>query len=692
MENIDYKKLSAKKVKQLIEQLATEINIHNKAYYVYDTPIISDTEYDQLFNTLKILEEKFPEYVKEDSPTKKVGFTAQDKFRKLEHKTPMLSLGNAFLEEDVEDFILRIKRFLNTDKFPEIFCEPKIDGVSFSAAYKNGNLTVGATRGDGYIGENITPNIKTIRNFPHFISNAPDFLEVRGEIYIEKSDFEEFNKTQEREDKIQFANPRNAASGSLRQLDYSITASRPLKYFAYSIVSSSKKIADTQEKLLKQLADFGFVVNSLGKLAKSTSHIFEFYNQLLALRDKLKYEIDGVVYKVNNFELQDRLGFIARSPRFAIAHKFPAIIAETKLLGITVQVGRTGTLTPVAELEPIHIGGVMVSRATLHNHQEIQRLDLRIGDTVTLYRAGDVIPKVTNVNIKKRPKSAVPFIFPSLCPSCKSEVHFSPDEAIIRCNNGLNCPKQLEESITHFVSKNAMNIESIGRKQVKFLLDKKMIRNSADLFVLEENNQASINKLGNMPGWGEKSTKNLFKNINKSKIITLNRFIYALGIRHIGESNSKILSREFKNAKNFIDSMEKLANIDEQIYNQLCHLDGIAEKTLLDIKNFFLCPQNIDTIRKLLLLLTIKEYEDPKKSSALAGQNIMFTGTLNTFSRSEGKAQAEKLGAVVVSSVTNKTTLVVAGENPGSKLRKAHELGIKVISERKWQEIIEKNL
>ena len=685
---MDIQRVTAEQAKELIKKLSEEIKDYNIAYYQENSPKISDAEYDQLFFTLKNLEEKFPQYLTEDSPTQNVGSHILDKFEKHEHKTPMLSLANGFEIKDIADFIDRTKRFLRTDDFPEIYCEPKIDGVSFSATYINGKLMTGATRGDGYIGEDITANIKTIKNFPRIITNAPEFLEVRGEIFIEKEDFIKLNKQQELQEKQIFANPRNSASGSLRQLDPSITRLRPLKYFTYGLGHSSMKFAGTQEKLLLALANFGFQTNKIGKLVNSLEELKAFYENLLVIRNTLAYEIDGVVYKVNSFELQQRLGFIARSPRFAIAHKFPAVIAETKLLGVIVQVGRTGVLTPVAELEPIKIGGVTVARATLHNFAEIKRLDIRIGDTVLLHRAGDVIPKVNEVNLSKRTGSEKIISVPTNCPSCNSLLHILPDDVIIRCDNGLSCPTQLVRSIIHFASKDALDIDGLGTRQIEFLQSVGFINNPIDIFFLEAKNTESLTKLENMSGWGAKSVENLFNSIRDAKRTTLERFIYSLGIRQIGQSNAKILAKEFGTIKNSINSMLLLAEGDEEKYYQLRSLEGFADKTVNDIRNFFSCKQNVDTINQLVSILEVEDYENNTISSSITGLNVIFTGTLNSISRNEAKARAEKLGAKIVSSVSANTDLVIAGEKAGSKLKKAEELGIKIISEKEWLEII----
>lgn len=673
---------------QEIKELSTLIKKYNEEYYINDAPTISDAEYDQLFHQLKTLEEQYPEFASKDSPTQTIGSTVQSKFSKHTHKQPMLSLGNCFSEEELADFIARIQRFLSISEFPKIFCEPKIDGVSFSATYENGQLKTGATRGDGYVGEDITQNLKTIKDLPHTIKCAPDFLEIRGEIYIEKKDFEKLNAKQEELGKQVFANPRNSAAGSLRQLDYSITASRSLKYFAYAVGHTSAPFASSQEELLEKFKQLGFRTNPLQKSSTKLADIIEFYNKLTKIRDELDYEIDGVVYKVNDFAMQDRLGFIARTPRFAIAHKFPAIISETKLRSITVQVGRTGALTPVAELETINIGGVNVSRATLHNFQEIERLDVRIGDTVLLHRAGDVIPKVTGINKEKRPATSQKFHLPKNCPSCGSELHIDPVDVIVRCDNGLNCPAQLSAAIKHFVSKNAMNIDGMGAKQVEFFLEKGMIKNITDIFSLESVNENSMTKLENMPGWGKKSAQNLFENINEAKKTSLARFIYSLGIRQVGENNAKILAKELPSAEIFITKMTELTDGETGIFEKLDNLDGIGHKILIDMQNFFSCPQNIATIKKLLEILTIEDYVNNVVASSISGQNIIFTGNLSSLSRNEAKAQAERLGAKVVNSVSNNTNMVVAGEKAGSKLKKAEELGIKIIGEEDWKQIV----
>ncbi len=684
---IDITSISNKKGKKLIKKLTKEINKYNEAYYIKNESIISDAKYDQLLDLLKALEKKFPKFITK-SNIEKVGAdsSVQSKFKKHIHKEAMLSLDNAFSEQDIEKFITKINRFLKITTFPIICCEPKIDGVSFSATYSKGKLIKGATRGNGYIGEDITENIKTIKNLPHIINNNLNSLEIRGEIYLEKEDFDDLNIKQQQLGKEKFSNLRNAASGSLRQLDHNVTANRPLKYFAYSIGTINSFFIKDQIEVLNKLTNLGFNVNPLYVSAKSIKDMLNFYQKIIAIRDTLKYEIDGVVYKINNFTLQRRLGSTNKSPRFSIAYKFPALIEETKLLNISIQVGRTGILTPIAKLKPLDIGGVKISKASLHNHQQIKKLDIRIGDTVKVYRAGEVIPKILSINIKKRDTNSSPFIFPTYCPSCKSQLLINEKKPIIRCNNGLNCPKQIEESIIHFVNKNAMNIEGLGKKRIRFLLEHKMISSIPDIFLLEKNNH--INKLHTITGWGIKSTQKLFEHINLSKTIALEKFIYAIGIKNIGQNHAKTLSREFKTIDMFFKSMLELAKHNKNIYNQLYSLEDISTNKINNLKNFFLCEQNINIIKQLLLILIITNYKENKQGLLFRNEIIIFSGKLKLFSRNEAKVKAQQLGAQISSSITTKTTLLIVGENPGSKVREATKLGIKIISEQEWYNII----
>jgi len=687
-QDIDISKLDSAGAEKLINSLTDEIIIYNKAYHVDDAPLISDAQYDQLFQLLQTLEEKFPKFMREDSPTKIVGAETSSKFAKVTHSMPMLSLNNGFTPEDIEDFTDRISSFLKLDEFSPIFCEPKIDGLSFSARFEHGILTIASTRGDGYIGEDITNNLKTIKSFPIILKDAPEVLEVRGEIYMDKADFEELNKRQSDFGKPKFANPRNAAAGSLRQLDAKITASRPLKYFVYSLGSSSSKVADCQSALLEKFESFGFAVNKVCKLALSVQEIWDFYEDSKKSRDQLDYEIDGVVYKLNDFALQDRMGFIARSPRFAIAHKFPAIIGTTRLNNITIQVGRTGVLTPVAELEPLFIGGVSVARASLHNFKELERKDIRIGDYVYLQRAGDVIPQITGVDKSRRASDVQQVLSPTICTSCNGPLHYEEDDIIIRCDNGLNCPAQNYERLRHFASKGGMDIEGLGKKQISFFIEKGLISNPVDIYSLEERDAQNIVRLKNMPGWGDKSADNLFANIRKSKDVSLPKFIYAIGIKHIGESNARVLASEFVTFDNFFKAMHDLKSGRQDIYVRLSNIDGIGDKILHDIINFFDIEENVATITKLMEVLNIKEYQERIRETSLSSKIIVFTGALDGLSRAEAKATAERLGATVASSVSSNTSFVVAGSDAGSKLKKARELGVQIIDEVEWVKLV----
>ncbi len=684
--------LSDIEAKKLLKFLVAEIKKYDKAYYEENNPLISDAQYDILKNLNSEIEKKFPYLILADTPSKRVGITPKSHFAKVKHLKPMLSLANGFNVNDIQDFIIKIQKFLKIDYFPQIVCEPKVDGLSFNARYEYGILRLASTRGDGYIGENITENIKTIRNFPQTIPIADKIFEVRGEIYITKEDFLLLNSQQQKEGKTLFANPRNAASGSLRQLDPTITGKRPLKYFVYALGEVINNFATSQFKLLQNLKKTGFLINENYTLSNNIDDMIKFYNKLYAMRDDLPYEIDGIVYKVNNFDLQERLSFTSTSPRFALAHKFPAVIGRTKIIDITIQVGRTGALTPVAELEPIRISGVIISRASLHNYQEIESKDIRIGDYVFLQRAGDVIPQISNVDLTSRTDNVCKFVFPNQCPSCHIDLVIDLDEdAIIRCNNSLNCPAQIYERIYHFVSKDALNIDGLGRKQVQFLLEKGYIENVIDIFHIEENNQkSSLVKLENMLGWGSKSVDNLFRSIHKAKTVTLAKFIYALSIRYVGEGNAKILSKEFKTAENFLKEGLKLANNEQGVYEKLSNMEGLGEKIINQLKKFFMIHENVDLVSTLIKILDIKNFQEQSTSLPLLGQIVVFTGTLNSLSRSEVKSQAERLGAKVGSQVSSNTNLVVAGSNTGNKLNKAQQIGIKIINEEEWLNMVKK--
>jgi len=684
---IDLKTLGKKDAKKLLENLYKDLKRYNKSYYVDNVSLISDAEYDKLLELCNLLEEKFPDLRLSDSPTQTVGYKVLDYFEKVTHSKPMLSLANAFSREDVGDFIERIQNFLKREEFLPICMEPKIDGVSFAITYEKGVLKRAASRGDGYIGEDITENVKTIKDLPHRLEgDVPDLLEVRGEVYIEKADLEKLNQDQEKIGKQIFANPRNAASGSLRQLDANIAAKRPLKYFIYGIGDTGFVPKDNQYDLLKFFEILGFKVNPNIQLAKNIEGIFNYYNNLQEKRDSLPYEIDGIVYKVNDFALADRLGFVARSPRSALAHKFPAIIGSTILKDIVVQVGRTGALTPVAELEPVSIGGVVVSRASLHNSDEIKRLDVRIGDKVFLQRAGDVIPKIVSVDIENRTAELPTYSFPSNCPSCNMEVFEYEDEAVIRCENGLSCPAQNYERIIHFVSRNAFNIEGLGKKQIEFLISNHYIENPSDIFTFLT--QENIDKLSKSDRWGEKSVSNLIENIEKSKNISLDKFIYALGIRHIGQTNAKILAEEFLNAPSFLEFLNSVHLASSDAIERIHNLHGLGEKASEMVREFGLLQQNIDLVSKLISSLNISDYKTSQIDSKISGKTVIFTGSLESISRAEAKEMAEKLGAKVASAISKNVDIVIAGPGAGSKLKKAHELGLEVIDEALWLELV----
>jgi DNA ligase (NAD+) len=663
--------LSTEEARTLLSQLNAELLSHNDAYYNENKPLISDAEYDFLFNLYQEIEQKFPELKLVDSISNRVGAEpTHAQLKKIPHKVPMLSLANCFDEVDLGQFLQRIKNFLAINYLPEIFCELKIDGLSFSATYQNGKLLNASTRGDGFIGEDITENIKTLHDFPLQIQTDLEILEVRGEVYMPKSEFVKLV-----EEGRDFANPRNAAAGSLRQLDPEETGKRNLHYFVYGLGFCSSNFAETQAALIVKLKEAGFCVNDHYMLSQGTQQILQFYNQISRIRDSLDYEIDGVVYKVNDFALQERLGFVSRAPRFAIAHKFPAIIAKTKLLAITVQVGRTGALTPVAELEPVNIAGVVVSRATLHNHKEIERKDIRIGDLVYLQRAGDVIPQVTGVDLQARAVDTQKFVMPKECPSCGSEISYNQDDIILRCENELNCSAQIFKHLCHFVSRLAFNIEGLGKKQIELFLEKGLLKNPVDIFRLHEKKS----EIETWPGFGKKSVENLLESIENSKKITLAKFIYALGIRHIGDTNAQLLAKELKKTEFFLDF---LLNIDACI-GRLEEIDGFGEKIILAIQQFAQNQDNIQVIQELIEILEIQEYV-VHEVSEFAGKTVVFTGTLESFSRDEAKHVAQKLGMKVRGSISSQTDFLVAGRDVGSKLKKAQDAGVRVLSEQEW--------
>lgn len=691
----EVKELSEDEAKQELAYIASEMAKADIAYYQNDNPYLTDAEYDSLKRRNEELEKIFPHLRRKDSPSQKVGAPILSAFKKVTHRFPMLSLGDVFSSEEVDDFIMGVKRFLNTSKDITFMAEPKIDGLSFSARYEKGRFVQGATRGDGITGEDITENLKTIRQLPQYIEgNVPEILEIRGEVYMAKSDFFALNKKYQQEGKKTFANPRNAAAGSLRQLDAKITAERNLSIFAYTWGEVSERVWTSQEDFFKHLQEWGFPTNPHNKLCQNLQEIEENFAKLSEIRSSLPYDIDGVVYKVNDIALQERLGFLTRTPRWAIAHKFPAEQAVTKINNIRVQVGRTGALTPVADLEPINVGGVIVSHATLHNEDEIKRKDIRIGDSVIIQRAGDVIPQIVSVIKEKRSQDSKEFIFPTTCPICGAHAIREEDEAVRRCTGGLTCPAQAKERIIHFVSRDAFDITGLGSSIIEDFYNDGILKNPADIFSLEERNQegdlfsqqkSSVLHLEQREGWGKKSVEKLFQAITLKKKISLPRFIYALGIRQVGTATALLLARHYGTFAKFKQEMENKET------GPLVSIDGIGASMATDIVEFFQEQHNQEIINRLLERITVEEYIDTTNyDSPLSGKTVVFTGTLEQMTRSEAKAKAQSMGAKVAGSVSSKTDYVIIGADAGSKAAKAQELGIKILSEQEFLELINK--
>jgi DNA ligase (NAD+) len=678
-----------------LRRLAALIRHHDELYYRQDAPEISDAEYDALRRRNDAIEDRFPKLVRPDSPSKRIGAPAGEGFGKIRHKVPMLSLGNAFEASDVTDFVERVHRFLRLpDDAPLAFmAEPKIDGLSISLRYVDGELIEAATRGDGMEGENVTRNVMTIAEIPHRLHGrgVPETIDVRGEIYMTREDFALLNERQASSGGKVFANPRNAAAGSLRQLDPSITAARPLRFFAYAWGEASKLPADTQSGVDAAFAKWGLPVNSRARICNGAEELIAYYEELAEERAELAYDIDGVVYKVNRLDLQERLGFVSRSPRWAIAHKFPAQQAMTVLKGIDIQVGRTGALTPVARLEPVTVGGVVVTNATLHNEDEIKRRDVRIGDTVFVQRAGDVIPQILGYVPGKRPKGAKEYVFPDRCPACGSHAVRETNEktgrvdVVRRCTGGLICPAQRVERLKHFVSRNAFDIEGLGEKNIQAFYDDGLIQSPEDIFTLAVRDARSVKKLEDREGWGPQSATKLFNAIAARRNIALDRFIYALGIRHVGETTAKLLARFYGSIENFRTAMiEAAKGKDSEAFKELDNIEGIGEVVAEAIADFFAEPHNVRVVDDLLKEVSPEPLEAVDTTSAVAGKTVVFTGTLTLMTRGEAKAQAERLGAKVAGSVSKKTDYVVAGADAGSKLSKARELGVQVIDEEEW--------
>lgn len=681
--------MTEEEAKAELERIAKEMAKSDIAYYQNDAPYLSDAEYDALKRRNAELEAMFPQLVRADSPSKKIGAPLQSGFGKVPHRFPMLSLGDVFSIEEVEDFIAGVKRFLNTESDIAFMCEPKIDGLSFTARYENGVFVQGATRGDGTTGEDITANLRTLAQLPPKIEGkVPAVLEVRGEVYMSKSDFFELNRKNEAEGRKIFANPRNAAAGSLRQLDPNITRERNLSLFAYTWGEVSERPWDSQEDFFKHLRQWGFPTNPNNRLCGSVREIEDFFKNLMQIRASLAYDIDGVVYKVNDISLQERLGFLTRTPRWAIAHKFPAEQAVTTIKDIRIQVGRTGALTPVADLEPINVGGVMVAHATLHNEDEIKRKDIRIGDSVVIQRAGDVIPQVVSVVLEKRPANSREYEFPHICPQCGAHAIREEDEAVRRCTGGLTCPAQAIERLKHFVSRDAMDIDGLGAKIIEDFYREGIIRNPVDIFTLEQRNGGAGDDLfsladglhlENRDGWGKKSVENLFMAINRRRKVPLARFIYALGIRQVGSATARLI------AQNFVSWTAFATDMKDGNTEKLLSIDGIGEAMAQDMVEFFKEEHNLKTINLLLREITAEDFTDIIRSdSPLSGKTVVFTGTLAKLTRAEAKAKALSAGAKVAGSVSKNTDYVVLGADAGSKAAKAAELGIQILSEEQF--------
>ncbi|MFQ5565789.1 MAG: NAD-dependent DNA ligase LigA [Paracoccaceae bacterium] len=701
----DIKNLSPEAAQAEVARLTEEVAAHDRAYHRDDAPTVSDAEYDALKRRLIELEAAFPDLALPDSPTRQVGAAPAEGFGKVRHRVAMLSLGNAFTDEEVGEFVERVGKFL---KIPpqdiEFTSEPKIDGASLSLRYEGGVLIEAATRGDGSVGENVTANARTIDDIPERLaSDVPEIFEVRGEVYMHHEEFAALNAVQEASGAKVFANPRNAAAGSLRQLDASITAARPLRFFAYAWGEVSALPAETQSGVIEALGKWGFKVSPLMRRCASVAEMLDHYHQIEEDRASLGYDIDGVVYKVDRLDWQQRLGFRAREPRWAIAHKFPAERAFTVLEGIDIQVGRTGALSPVARLKPVTVGGVVVSNATLHNEDYIAGLggkgepirsgrDLRIGDTVEIYRAGDVIPKVLDIDLARRPTDAQPYEFPHTCPACGSPALREEGEAVRRCTGGLTCPAQAVERLKHFVSRGAMDIEGLGAKQVEAFSTARLIAEPADIFTLEARQRAGEIDLYRRDGKGRptnlKSVENLFRAIAARRSVDLARFIFALGIRHVGETTARMFARHYLSWSAFAGAMTAAAT-DPVARDQIVAIDGVGAVLADAVIAFFADPHNQDALARLLEHVTARDAEAPgAQDSPVAGKTIVFTGTLERMSRAEAKARAEALGARVSGSVSARTDLVVAGPGAGSKAKKAAELGIETLDEDGWLALI----
>jgi len=703
-ENHPVEKLDKMQAEKELIRLNEILDRANSDYYSNDAPNLSDAEYDTLKKRNLDIESRFPNLKLKNSVSDKIGSKPSSTFKKIKHTVKMLSLANGFDEQDIIDFDHRVKKILGSeDRVISYVAEPKIDGLSLSLKYIDGKLFQATTRGDGEVGENVTENAITIQNIPKYIQNAPSILEIRGEVYMSLNDFNELNIKQKNIDAKIFSNPRNAAAGSLRQLDSKVTASRPLKFYAYAWGEVSTPISDTQYNAINRLRKFGFSTNDLTKKCYGPKELISHYNNISNKRADLGYDIDGVVYKVDDLSYQDRLGFRSTTPRWAIAHKFPAEIAQTWLESIEIQVGRTGALSPVARLKPVNVGGVIVSNATLHNEDYIKGKDskgniirdgndIREGDWVYVYRAGDVIPKISDVDVSKRISTSKPYTFPSFCPECNSPSERIEGDSVARCIGGITCPAQAVQGLAHFVSRGAFDIDGLGNKQIEQFYQLGWVKEPADIFKLKLRYENGIKRLENRDGWGQKSANNLFNAVEAKRIIPLNKMLYALGIRHVGETSAMLLSKHYKSFDNLKKSMNEAKNLEGSSWSDLMSIDGVGEvlaKALIQIFNNPAQRQIIDNLVEELIIED--EIENIVSGSPLEGMVVVFTGSLELMSRSEAKISAEKFGAKVSGSVSKKTDFVVSGPGAGSKEKKAIELGVKVLSESEWLKLINLN-
>ena len=688
-------KLTPAQAKAELKRLAVEIGEHDKRYYQDDAPTVSDAVYDALRRRNNAIEQRLPDLIRADSPSRRIGAPPAQKFAKIRHAVPMLSLGNAFSDNEVAEFVERVRRFLRLPQDEEIaiVAEPKIDGLSCTLRYEGGRLANGATRGDGFEGEDVTANVATIKDIPNRLGGpaVPEICEIRGEVYMSHADFAALNERQEKQGKQIFANPRNAAAGSLRQLDSSITASRPLRFFAYSYGEMSRVPAETQSAMLKWFERVGFETNPLTRVCHSVEELLAFHRSMESRRATLGYDIDGVVYKVDRLDWQRRLGFVSRNPRWAVAHKFPAEKATTIVKAIDIQVGRTGALTPIARLEPVTVGGVVVSNATLHNEDEIERLGVRVGDTVTIQRAGDVIPQV--LGVVDRPRGSRPYRFPRTCPCplktavVREAITGGQEGARSHCTGEFACPFQRIEHLKHFVSRRAFDIEGLGEKQIELFYQQGWVREPAEIFTLERRN-AEI-RLEEYEGFGEVSVRNLFNAIRQRRQISLERFIYALGMRHVGETTARALARAYGSWQDFHRASLAAAAGDAETRAEMDNIDQIGDTVIDAIAAYFSERHNREIVERLTAEMTdIVDAERPASDSTVAGKTVVFTGSLEKMTRDEAKAMAERLGAKVAGSVSKKTDYVVAGPGAGSKLAKAREAGVTILTEDEWLDLV----